>query len=83
MNLRTWQKIKVRYKANNQWKIYNLIIKKVQISRYLRFDEGCAYDFRLNANNKKEGEIWSPDNNEQLAFEEKNNKMWFWERQRK
>ena len=53
MDLRTWQGIMVGYEANNQWRIYNHINTKVHISRDVRFDEGYAYDSKLNEHNKK------------------------------
>ena len=38
----------VGYEGPNQWRIYNLLIKKIHILRDLNFDEGFAYDVSLN-----------------------------------
>ena len=37
----------------------------------MRFDEGHAYDSRLNEHNKEIGEFWSPEDHKQLALQEK------------
>lgn len=51
------------YEAANQWRIYNPITKKVRISRDVRS--------RLNEHDEKVGEFWSPEDDEQLALQEK------------
>lgn len=66
IDLQTWQEIIVGYKANNQWRIYNLITKKIHISQDVRFDEGHVYDSRLNEYNEKIGEFWSLEDDKQL-----------------
>ena len=71
MDLRAWQGIMVGYEAINQWRIYNPITKKVHISRDIRFDERYVYNSQLNDHNEEVGELWSPENNEQLALQEK------------
>ena len=71
-HLRSWQGIMVGYEESNQWKIYNLLTKKVHISRNVNFDEGFAYDASLNQDAKaKIGEFWSSKNDEELALEKK------------
>lgn len=40
----------------------------------MRFGKGHAYNSRLNKHNKKIGEFWFSEGNEQLAFQEKEQK---------
>ena len=61
----------VRYEANNQWRIYNPITKKVHISRDVRFDESYIYDSKLNDYQEEVAEFWSPEDDKQLALQEK------------
>lgn len=61
----------VKYEANNQWRIYNPITKKVHISQDVRFDEGYTYNSQLNEHNEKMGKLWSLEDDEQLALQEK------------
>lgn len=63
--------IKLITNANNHWRIYNPIIKKIHISQDVRFDERYIYDSQLNEHNEKVEEFWSPEDDEQMAFQEK------------
>lgn len=64
----------VGYKAYNQLKIYNAIIKKIHISQDVRFNEEHTYNFRFNKYNKKTRKFWSLKNNKQLAVQKKKQK---------
>ena len=45
---RFWKEVLVDYKSRNQWKIYNLLNKKMHISRDVRFDEKKNY-YEINS----------------------------------
>ena len=74
---RSWKKVLVDYEDHNQWKIYNLLNKKVHTSRDVRFDEKESYyktdpspsQYIIEKSEKKEEmkQIWIESKDEKIS----------------
>ena len=74
-NDRFWKNIHVDYDDNNQWKIYNLRIRKIHLIKNVRFDENyffyeknhASFEFHAKTNDEFEiNDFWIANDDDEL-----------------
>ncbi len=61
LDSRFWQGIMIDYEEMNQWRIYNLMNRKIHVSQDVKFDELNIYDDFIDFNDNEEEQIWNEE----------------------